>query len=235
MAACQMAQGHGSVHLGHRTDQPHKHRHHRQNRQSVGVGGHGPQHFPHLGQVVEEALITGNDQYTDNRHQDAEHGDHHGADELGGHQLPGLDGNGEHEVALILQQALIKPGNDDHRGHHHHRHNQQHIQQHHQGVDQTQALLGIQASTRKQAVDPGHHQQHAPQGQENLEHGFEVIFQQFSQHSSHLPEDWPGTCPGTRRPRSCPPGPGCRLRPRGPTPGPAGGTPPRPAPAPRLQ
>ena len=235
MAARQMAQGHGGVHLGHRTDQPHKHRYHRQNRQSVGVGGHGPQHFPHLGQVVEEALITGNDQYTDNRHQDAEHGDHHGAEQLGGQQLPGLHRNGEHEVALILQQTLVEPGNDDNGGHHHHRHDEQHI--HHtqqRGEDAHAAPLG-QRGAGDEPIDPGHHQQHPPQGQENLEHGFEVIFQQFSQHSSHLPEDWPGTCPGTRRPRSCPPGLGCRPPPRGPPLGPGGGTPPRPAPAPRLQ
>ena len=230
-----MAQSHGGVHLRHRADDTHKEGDHQQNDQGQEVGNIFHAHLPKFRQHLAHLREIGDDGHRGQSHNAADDGDHHGADELGGHQLPGLHGNGEHQVALILQQALVEPGNDDDGGHHHHRHDEQHI--HHtqqRGEDAHAAPLG-QRGAGDEPIDPGHHQQHPPQGQENLEHGFEVIFQQFSQHSSHLPEDWPGTCPGTRRPRSCPPGPGCRLRPRGPTPGPAGGTPPRPAPAPRLQ
>ena len=111
-------------------------------------------------------------------HDAVDHGGGKGTDQLGQDKLPGLDGEGVHQIALVPQQTLIKPGEYEHGGQDDH--GEAHAAEQTHG-DHAHPLAkgtasGVVHSKHGEPVEECQDQRRRPDHGELLPHGAEVIF-----------------------------------------------------------
>ena len=93
------------------------------------------------------------------------------------------DGEGEHQIALVLEKVLVKPLDHQHKGH-----QQRAADGNAEGHDNQNAQdiqnvgLPVQHSPARQVGAHGGHQQNQVHGQHNPPRGTKLVLQQFPQH-----------------------------------------------------
>ena len=148
----------------------------------VGQRQRRPQLVPKLPEVAPEPLSQApQDQHAQRPRHDAQDAPENCAQELCHHMLPGPDGEGVHEIALVGQKVFIKAvddpqGGDDHRGHGH----QRQQQGEHRREDPQQAAVGsVELQAPENPAQDTHAQDPGKAGQEEAACGPNFIAQQF--------------------------------------------------------
>lgn len=99
-------------------------------------------------------------------------------DQLAGDQLPGPDGQGEHEVALVAQEVLVEPLDHDDIDEHEERDDEDDVEHHGQHGRE----VGDVVEVEKDVVEDRKEQDRAEHRQEEPRGGADFVFEQFFQH-----------------------------------------------------
>ena len=130
------------------------------------------------------------DQHGRNADEGADERDDDGRQALARDELPRPDGQREHEIALVLQKAVVEPLDDAQQRQHDHGDDDRHIQQHRKDGRECAEHPGQTAGVIEcEVVDERNDEHAAPDEQKALEHGAKVVFEQFSEHQFSPPSE----------------------------------------------